>query len=311
MRMTNGMILNNYMNNLFDNLEKMDKIQTQLVTNKRITKISDDPIGVISSMQYRVRLYKIEQYQKNTEAAQTWLKQTESSVLEINEVIKNAYETTVNIANEYVTATDKNAAAEVIGQIRDHVMMVGNSKSNDKYIFGGYNVREAPFTLDSSGSIMYNGLNLNNDTDPALAAENSQIIEYEIGYNMKTQVSLPGTKLMDMGEDNIYTVLDDLYNLLKANGSTEEISTYIEKLQNSQSHLLNIEAELGGRTNRLDLIENRYSDDFINYTELKSKIEDIDLVEVSMKYKMAESVYMSALRIGADIVQPSLLDFLR
>lgn len=310
MRITNGMILNNYVNNLHNNLEKMDKFQTQIATNKRITKLSDDPIGVISSMQCRVKLYKIEQYKKNIDTAQTWVQQTESSVLQMNEVIKTAYEATVHIANDYMTGSDKSAAAELIGQLRDDIKMVGNSKSGDKYIFGGYNVITPPFTLNATGDILYNGLDLNDDTNSALITENSQVIEYEIGYNMNTEISIPGTRLMNMGEDNIYSVLDDLYNVLKSNGSAAQIGEYIDKIQNCQGHMMAIEADLGGRTNRLQLVTNRYEDDFINYTELKSKVEDVDLAEVSMKYKMSEAVYLAALRIGSDIIQPSLVDFL-
>ena len=311
MRVTNNMLLDNYLNNLYSNLSNMNKLQTQVEKGKRITKLSDDPVGVISSMQCRVKLYKIDQYRDNISRAQAWLQQTETSVLEMNEIIKSAYETTVNISSDYMTAEDKSAAAELIGQLRDHVVTIGNSKAGDKYIFGGYNVTTTPFAVDTAGQVLYNGLDLSNAADPALISENEQMIEYEIGYTMNAQVSITGTKLLGMGEDNIYNVLDGLYNALKTNGSAAEIDDYIDKLQASQSHVLALEAEIGGRVNRIELVANRYDEDFINYTELKSNIEDVDYAEAIMNYKMAESVYMSALQIGANIIQPSLVDFLK
>jgi len=310
MRITNGMILSNYMDNLNKNLARMDKYQKQIATNKRITKLSDDPVGAISTMRCRVKLYRIEQYKKNIDNAQTWLKQTETSVLEMNEVIKSAYETCVHVANDYMSSAEKNAAAELIGQLRDHALMIGNSKSGDKYVFAGHNTGNPPFTLDGSGNILYNGLNLENDTNPDLIAEDNKSIVYEIGYHMNMQVTLPGTKLMDMGENNIHSVLDDLYTAMKGDASAEQLSGYIDKLQGCQNHLMAVEAEIGGKVNRLELVANRYDEDFINYTELKSSIEDVDLAEATMLYTMAESVYMAALRIGANIIQPSLADFL-
>lgn len=311
MRVTNNMLLDNYLNNLYGNLNKMDKLQTQVATNKRITKLSDDPMGVISSMKCRVKLYKIDQYRDNIENARTWLTQTESSVLEMNEIIKSAYETSVHVANDYMTEDDKSAAAELIGQLRDHVLTIGNSKVGDKFIFGGYNVTSEPITVDASGNILYNGLDLTNESDPALIAENEQVIEYEIGDDLQTQVSVTGSRLLKMGDNNIYSVLDDLYNALKSNESAEVIDEYVGKLQDCQTHVLAIESELGGRTNRLELVSNRYDEEFLNYTKTKSQIEDVDLAEAVMNFEMAKAVYTSALQIGSEIIQPSLIDFLK
>lgn len=311
MRVTNGMVMGNYLDNLYNNLSKMAKYQMQVATNKRITTISDDPIGVISSMETRTKLSRIQQYQTNVDSGVSWLKQAESNVLELNDVVKSAYETAVRMANDYLTPEDKQASGELIGQLREHVLMIANSKVGEKYIFSGYNGTTEPFTLDASGNILYNGLDLENDADPALLAEHKQKIEYEVGFSMKAEISVTGTKLLGMGEDNLYSVLDGLYNALQTNQPADEISKYIGKLQDCQSNLMEVEAELGGRINRLELINSRFEDDFLNYTELKSGIEDVDLAEATMQFKMAEAVYVASLQIGSRIVQPTLVDFLK
>ena len=311
MRITNGIISKNFLSNLNSNMKLLDKYQTQMATNKRITKLSDDPMGVIQSMQARVKLYRIEQYQKNVDDAQTWLNQTESSVMALNDVVKSAYENAISAANGYMTAEDKQSTAALIGQLRDEVLSLGNSKIGDKYIFGGYNNISKPFALDASGNIQYNGLDLSNASDPALIAENQQVIQYEIGFGMNSTISIPGTSLMGMGDDNIYAVLDGLYQALTTNAPASEISSFAGKLQDKQGELMSLEAEIGGRTNRLTLMANRYEDDFINYTEMKSNVEDADQAEVIMQYKMAESVYLAALKVGGDIIQPSLVDYLK
>jgi len=311
MRVTNAMITNNYMNNLNQNLERMNDLQNQVATNKRITKLSDDPVGVISSMEARTKLNQIDQYDRNIDSSMTWLEQSESAILEMNEIVQSAYEMTVHIANEFMTETDKLAAAEEIAQYKEHILQVGNSKSGDKYVFGGFNVNTPPFTLNGSGDLLYNGLDLTNAADPLLIAEKAQVVEFEIGLNMKTQASITGPMVMDMGPDNVYQVLADLEESLRSNASVDEIGSYISKLQGNQSHLMSVDAELGGRMNRLDLIKNRYEDDFLSYTELKSNIEDADLAEVTMNWKMAEAVYLAALGIGQKIIQPSLVNYLQ
>ena len=65
MRVTNNMLTSNYMNNLSRNMGTLNKYQTQLATNRRITKLSDDPIGAIATLGVRTKISKLEQYQRN------------------------------------------------------------------------------------------------------------------------------------------------------------------------------------------------------------------------------------------------------
>lgn len=311
MRVTSGMMFKGYLKNLNTNLSSMNKLQIQMASGKRITRPSDDPIGVISSMQTRVKLYKSEQYKTNVDKALTWLEQTESSVLELNEIIKTAYEKAVYMSNDFLSTSDKSATAEEIGQLRDHVITIGNAKSGDKYIFGGYNVTSPPFVVDGTGGILYNGYDLTDALNPALLAEDAASIEYEIGFDVTMAISTTGTQLFGMGDNNVYSVLNDFYNALKNDASADEISQYIEKLQDCQTRVMSVDASVGGRTNRLELIQNRFEDDVLMYKAIQSNIEDVDQAEAIMNYKMAEFVYMAALQIGQNLVQASLINFLK
>lgn len=312
MRISNSMLTDNFLNNLNKNLEKMVKLQTQLATGKRITKLSDDPMGTIQSMNVRVKINRIEQYKKNIDSAQSWISLSESAVLELNEVVKSAYESAVSSSNDYMTASDKRATAELIGQLRDHIVTVGNSKAGDKFVFSGFNSESLPFKInEATGAIEYNGLDMSNALDPALIAEGAQIIEYEIAYNTTSQISISGTELLGTGDENIYVILDDYYNALQNNASAEELSIYIDKILQAQGRLLNVESKIGGRTNRLELVMTRHDEDLLNYTYIKSKIEDVDQAEAIMRFKMAEGIYTAALQMASSIIQPTLLDFLK
>ena len=311
MRITNNMLNTGYLKNLNNNLENMSLLQNQVATGKEITKMSDDPTGVVLSMQYSAKLVKLEQYSGNISNAQTLMEQTESSVMELNEVFKDAYETVVEVSNEYMSQDEIIAAAELVGQLRDQIVTIGNAQSGNKYIFGGYNTTNAPFSVDASGNILYNGLDLTNDSDPALIAESTQTMSYQIGYETEMDVSINGTDLLGMGDGNLYTVLDDLYNLMTSgSASKEELGNYIETLQDSQSEILATAAKLGGKSNRLELIANRYEEDILNYKDIISNIVDVDEAEAAMNFKMAEVVYNASLEIGSYIIQPSLADFL-
>lgn len=310
MRVTNGMMLGNYLKNINNNLNSLSKLQMQQATGRKITRISDDPTAVISSMKIRVKLYKTEQYERNVDSAMALLQQTESSVLEMNEIIKSAYDTAVNLSTGTMSPEDKKAASELVKQLRDHVITIGNAKAGEKYIFGGYNVAKPPFEADGTGSIIYNGLDLTDTTNPQLAAENKANMQYAVGFGINMAVSTTGTELFGMGDDNIYSVLDGLYNALQNDGSNQEVGAFISKLQDKQDQVLSLDATIGGKVNRIDLIKNRFEDDKLTYKQHKSLIEDVDQAEAVMNYKMADAVYRASLQIGANIIQPSLIDFI-
>jgi flagellar hook-associated protein 3 FlgL len=62
MRITNSMMINNTLSNINNNKTKMDQLNTQLATKKKIQRPSEDPITAIRALRYRSTLSEISQY---------------------------------------------------------------------------------------------------------------------------------------------------------------------------------------------------------------------------------------------------------
>ncbi len=310
MRITNNMMMNSFMTNLNYNMNVMSKYQNQLSSNKRINKLSDDPIGIMSTLDAKAKLRKLDMHGNTIGDAQSWLKQTETSLREMNEMLVKAYENTVTASNGSMSADDKEATAEIVEQIRQHLVQLGNSTYGGRFIFGGYNTTSEPFTYDASGNLLYNGTNLVTATTTEASALQAQTIQYSTGINVITTVSVNGVDIMGTGENNLNKILSDLVSALRSDAGSSTISSFINKLQNKQQDTLSLLADVGGRINRLDMMEASNADNEINYTEILSKVEDIDQAEVTMQFKMAEAIYRSALAVGARVISPTLLDFM-
>ena len=69
-------------------------------------------------------------------------------------------------------------------------------------------------------------------------------------------------------------------------------------------------ADLGSRYVRLELTENRLSSQKVDFEDLLSKNEDVDIVDTVIKYNAAQTIYNASLAAAAKVVQNSLLDFL-
>jgi len=69
-------------------------------------------------------------------------------------------------------------------------------------------------------------------------------------------------------------------------------------------------ADLGSRYNRLELIQNRLTTEVMDYTELLSTNEDVDMVETYVKFNSMQNIYNASLNMASKITQNSLLDFI-
>ncbi len=85
----------------------------------------------------------------------------------------------------------------------------------------------------------------------------------------------------------------------------------LEALDSALENLLRQRAEIGARVNRLELHTQRIAWDQTYIKELLAKNESIDVVETVMNLKWLENVHNYALKVGAGIIKPTLMDFLR
>ena len=309
-RVTNSMMISNFNRNLNMNQAKMNRFQSQLATNRKMVRLSDDPVNVVKSLNARSRLASIEQYQRNLADAQGWLTQSETAASELNEILKRVYELSVNLANEVKTPEDRQAAAFEIRELMDQVVTVGNTTLGDKYLFGGYNVTRAPFSVDGSGDLTYNGVSMTNPADRGALLGLDDIISYEIGFGIDMPVSISGVALMGQEDKNIHAQIKNFFDAASS-VNLEDLQPFIGIFQDLQKNVISVMAEIGGRQNRLEMMSARFEQDIINYTQMKSDVEDLDQAEAIMNYSMAEAIYRAALSVGGRVLQPTLVDFLR
>lgn len=303
MRVTQSMLNRQMLQNLQSNNERMDKYQDMLSSGKRINKPADDPIGVSYSMRYEAQLNRNTQYLRNLDAARSSIDITESVVSKVNDVLQRSKELAVQGSNGTVPLEAKQSIATEIDQLTEELVQLGNSKFNGKYIFNGQMTDKPPYTLANADT---------QNTD-----NRDIVLTIADGTNMITNTS--GDKVFGKGvdaagnpqePDNVFAILKKLSTALKANdgvttGQTVAlIETRLDKIQSAW-------ADIGARSNRIDLVENRLKDAEVNLSELKSKVEDADMAEVITQLKMAENVQRSSLATGARVLQPSLVDFLR
>lgn len=309
MRVTNSMMVRNFLNNLYTNSKRLDSLQRQMSSNKKINRFSDDPIGQFRSLEIRAKIDKIGQYTRNINDAKSWLLQTETSVMELNEVVKTVYDNVLDVSNDTKSELERSIVANNLKELKEQIFQILNATYGDKYIFGGYNTTKKPL-VQSGSDILYNGINLIDATAEEIDNIRSQKLNYEVAKASYINVSVNAADVLGTGQDNLFKMLDELIEGLNNGEPVSYFSSFNEKIKSSQDNILNVITEVGGRVNRLEFLEERYAIDELNYLSIKSSIEDIDMAEVITSLEMAKSVYNAALAVGASIIQPSLVNFL-
>lgn len=198
MRVTNNMLIGNMMRNLNNNLRRLDKLQTQNATGKKIRYASDDPVIASRALKLRTDLSELEQYKKNTNDALSWLEVTESAVADIGNVLQRAREITVRAATGSLTPEDKQKISAEMEQLKKQLISTGNTTYAGRHIFSGYNTDEK--LLDEDG-------NYNIDVT-TFTLENKPTTNYEISIGEDIQVSTNGIDIF--GYEDINSLLGKL-----------------------------------------------------------------------------------------------------
>jgi len=156
MRITSNMIMNTVTRNLALSQSRFLRLQTMASSGRRINRPSDDPIGIAKDLGFRSDLSEISQFRKNIDQAISWLNFSDQALGNINELISEAKELTVQFANDTYDQHARIAGATQIRDIFEQIINAANTQFEGNYIFSGTRTNRSPFTVSSMG-VVYQG----------------------------------------------------------------------------------------------------------------------------------------------------------
>lgn len=294
MRITSNYQYDVYRNNIRDAQENYFLAQQRVMTGKRFTRVSEDSVAALTSLNARGLRSRLEQLDKNLMVAKEYTGTTESVLDEVNTVLKRAYTLAIQGASDATTQPSRDAMADEIASLQKRLIDLGNTQGlNGKFIFAGQNSDAKPFT-DNAGAIVFNGdtLPINVEVRPnevmRANLENADTFFLGIHSTLQTlQDDLRGGDVGLISEQDVAAVLGAMGQLSTARGSNATKLQEIERLRNE-----------GAR--RMDDLTKTISDN-----------EDIDLAEAITRMQMAETAYTASLQVASQGFRLSLMDFLQ
>ena len=300
MRVTQSMLSSNMLLNLNRSYGKMSKLQDQINSGSKITRPSDDPVVAVNGMGYRRDLAKVEQYTRNMITASNWLDSSDESLNQVGEQMKRVRELVIQAATDSNTPEDRDKIKKEIDQIRQQIQDVGNTNIGGSYLFSGTNTNQPLFTPAAGGG---------KEINPALNAPN-EAVNIEIYDGIQIQVNTPGKDMMGkisglLGDPSkTGQEIGDMLGGISSSSTNDDITALHNKVLEAQ-------ADVGARQNRIEMMENRLGIREVSVTKQLRDTESVDYSKAITEMVTNESIHQAALSVGAKIIQQTLVDFIR
>jgi flagellar hook-associated protein 3 FlgL len=296
MRVTSLMKTTQLLGNLRNMNSQINDWQNKLATGQKIHRPGDDPVGIGYQMRYDTELSRSEEFLENTRTGGGILNTMDSLMQQANDVLKRAKLITQQASTGTVPADARATIAAEMKQLKEQLVLIGNSSYNGRYLFNGQKTDQEPYTIANAA---------NEQTDFGVYFLN-------ISPSVSVPVSLTGEEIFGAAGDpnNTFKILEDTIAHLEADDQAGLLAD-MDRFDIGADRISKMWAEIGARTNRFELVENRILDQQVSIKELRGKVADVDMADAIMQLKIQENVLQAALSTGARISQLSLIDFIR
>lgn len=135
----------------------MVKTQQQISTMRRILTPSDDPIGAARVLELSQGKSINEQFAVNRNQAKNLLSQEEGALTTLTSLVQDVQEAVIKAGNPSLGDEQRQyLALELQGRFEELMGIANSRDGGGHYIFGGYNISNQPFVMNSGG-VTYNG----------------------------------------------------------------------------------------------------------------------------------------------------------
>lgn len=322
---------------------KLEDLQLKGSSLKRMVKPSDDPIGNVDVLGLRSRVSDNGQFRRSVHYAQSFLEYSENAISDLANIMSKAKEIAIAQSSDTFGVEIRRNVAKEVQQLRNQAMSIANKRFGNKYIFAGYATHQRPFTqegkyfgdsghtfvevskdffvpINLTGKEVFFAIDklesINDDplseTPEIKVEEKVEDLEKQQEKNVKRTLANyepnPSEKINK--QVSVFNILDTLNNALLS-GSSDAIQNILEEIDDSMSRIISLRTKIGSVMNSVANSETTIDDDNLNTMARKSKIEDADIAQVFSDLQKQQGILKATYKTGSNLIERSLVDFLR
>lgn len=296
-RITNSLQGSSFLANLQRTVRRQSELQDQLSTGRRITGAADDPAATRQIMDIDVQLGDIDQYQRRIGDATGMLAARDSALASAMDALHSVRDRIVQVSyGGVLTASDRQAVAADLLQLKESIRSAANSRFNGEYLFSGTASGTEPFP-GPAGS--YDGT--------------TGVMSLRVGPGMTVDTTVDGSTIFGVSAPTIFDTIDlaiaDI-NVGDAASLSDIGTTVLAAVDLHMQSISTAQAATGAAQSRLETISEQLDSMRQRLDETRSGLADVDMAKAYVDYQSQNTLYQSALAAGARIMRTSLLDFL-
>ena len=278
----------------------IQQTQDKIAAGKKVLKASDDPVAAAKISFVRDQKAMLDRFATNIDRAQTRLALTENVVAESVNLMTRAYELGIQAKNDTLTAVDRLAISFEIGQIRESMMGLANSKdTNGDYLFAGYSSNTQPFVSNDAGEVQFAG--------------DRGVHSVQVSESLRANTGLDGADLFMRVESDgavkpFFDILTSLERELQDGVMNDD---RVSELNACIDHFAINQTRVGAEMNKLDYQRAAMERRIVLMDENLSGMEDADLAKLVTELQGMIVSRDAAQRTFVQIGQQSLFDYIR
>lgn len=315
---------------------RLEDLQLQNSTLKKLNKPSDDPVGSAKVLEVRTDKVNNDQFQSNAKLAQSFLENTDAALEDLSDIVMRAKEIAIGQSSSASsTAETRLGVAEEVNQLFQRAVATSNRRIGDRFIFGGYKNMSNPVDADGnyhgdSGEMMveigretFIGMNIPGhqvfNTNPEFSADQRELKQREIEQNkdvapkpeaFRRLASEGDTQKANVPNVNLFEELKSL-RIGLLTGDQPSIRGTLERFDDLLGKVVSTRAKIGSRIQGIQGNITTMERHNISNAQLTSTIEDADMTQIVSDMAKEETVFKSSLASSKHLIQPTLLEFLR
>jgi flagellar hook-associated protein 3 FlgL len=313
--------------------ERMENLQQQNATLKKLNTPSDDPVGAAKVLEVRTEKVNNDQFVSNGKLAEAFLNNTDHALSQLVDVVNRAKEIAIGQSSAASSTNESRlGVAEEITQLFNQAVAIANTRIGDRYLFGGYKTQTPPvdpngrYTGDEGQMMVeiskgvYLAMNVPGveafNTQPTHSnSPNSPEGSATAGMNRKLASADAADRdtLPDQSGPENVNVFDEIQDLRIGllTGDLDTIRNTLDRFDQIHGQLVATRAKIGSRLQGLESTGQAMERHNITNAQLTSALEDADMAKVVSDLAKEETVFRSALASSQKLIQPTLMEFLK
>lgn len=299
MRITHRMMNRELMHHLSRNMERLDDLNRQLSSGKRILKVSDDVPGARQVMHLQQENGRIDSYLQNMSNVEDMLNMATTTVGQVLDVISAVKERAVQSATGTYSSANRSAIAEDVDGMLQTLLSLANVRHKGAYVFSGEAAGTIPFTTTKNAqgrvaSVSYQGARV--------------CTEAPVAPGISTETNVVGSEVFQ-GNGGLFQTIIELRDAIRT-GDMSQIKDSIAELDLDRSDVLRGVGRLGERQTQMGILRTSTEKMQDLNTKMISDRSDADMAELSVEYNRQMALLQVVMRVAASSTRPSIADFL-